>query len=190
MILRSLPNLLCVLRMLLVYPTALGILEGRYEFVLALFVLAAFTDGVDGFLARRFGWSTELGRILDPLADKLLMVAMFLCMSVAGLVPWWLTALVLLRDVVIVSGAIAYRALFGSLHGQPTVSSKFNTLCQVLFCLAVVSQAAYGWLPPQAVVALGALVLVTTSVSGLDYVLTYSRRAAVAARARAHGTAG
>ena len=58
--------------MLLVYPTALGILEGRYELVLALFVLAAFTDGVDGFLARRFGWTTELGGILDPLADKLL----------------------------------------------------------------------------------------------------------------------
>jgi cardiolipin synthase (CMP-forming) len=105
-------------------------------------------------------------------------------------VPWWLTALVLLRDVVIVSGATAYRARFGPLHGRPTASSKFNTLCQVLFCLAVVAQAAYGWPPPQAVVALGALVLVTTSVSGLDYVLTYSRRAAVAARARAHGATG
>jgi cardiolipin synthase len=189
MTLRSLPNLLCVLRMLLVYPTALGILEGRYQFVLALFLLAAFTDGVDGFLARQFGWATELGGILDPLADKLLMVGMFLCMSVAGLVPWWLTALVLLRDLVIVSGAIAYRMLFGTLHGQPTVSSKFNTLCQVLFCLVVISQAAYGW-PPPAIVALGALVLVTTSVSGLDYVLTYSRRTAVAARARSHRVAG
>jgi cardiolipin synthase len=190
MMLRALPNLLCVLRMLLVYPTALGILEGRYQLVLALFALAAFTDGVDGFLARRFGWTTELGKILDPLADKLLMVGMFVCMSVAGLVPWWLTALVLLRDIVIVSGAIAYRALFGSLQGQPTVSSKLNTLCQVLFCLAVVAQAAYGWPPSQAVIVLGALVLVTTSVSGLDYVLTYSRRAATAAGSRTHGAAG
>jgi cardiolipin synthase (CMP-forming) len=190
MTLKALPNLLCVLRMLLVYPTALGILEGRYGTVLVLFVLAAFTDGVDGFLARRFGWTTELGRILDPLADKLLMVGMFLCMSVAGLVPWWLTALVLLRDLVIVSGAIAYRVLFGPLHGQPTASSKFNTLCQVLMCLAVVSQAAYGWPARQAIVALGALLLVTTAISGLDYVLTYSRRAAVATRARSHAAAG
>jgi cardiolipin synthase len=184
MILRSLPNLLCVLRMLLVYPTALGILEGRYQLVLGLFLLAAFTDGVDGFLARRFGWSSELGRILDPLADKLLMVSTFVCMSLAGLAPWWLTAVVLLRDLTIVAGAIAYRALFGPLHGEPKASSKFNTLCQVLFCLAVVSQAAYGWPVQQLVVALGALVLVTTSVSGLDYVLAYSRRAATAARAR------
>ena len=182
MILRSLPNLLCVLRMLLVYPTAIGILEGHYQAVLGLFLLAAFTDGVDGFLARRFGWTSELGGILDPLADKLLMVSTFLCMSVAGLAPWWLTALVLLRDLVIVAGAIAYRAVFGTLHGEPRASSKFNTLCQVLFCLAVVSQAAYGWPVQQVVLVLGALVLVTTSVSGIDYVLTYSRRAATHTR--------
>jgi cardiolipin synthase len=184
MSLRSLPNLLSVVRMLLVYPTALGILEGRYQMVLGLFLLAAFTDGVDGFLARRFNWSSELGGILDPLADKLLMVSTFLCMSVAGLAPWWLTVVVLLRDLVIVAGAIAYRALFGRLHGEPKASSKLNTLCQVLFCLAVVSQAAHGWPAQRVVVALGALVLVTTSVSGLDYVLTYSRRAATAARTR------
>jgi cardiolipin synthase len=95
---------------------------------------------------------------------------------------------VLLRDVVIIAGAITYRVLFGEVHGRPTVPSKFNTLCQIVFCVAVISSAAYGWPTEPFIVAAGALALVTTTVSGLDYVMTYSRRAAAAARA-SHGTA-
>lgn len=182
MSLRFLPNLLCVFRMLLVYPVAHGLLQGRYPEVLALFALAAFTDGLDGLLATRFGWASELGKHLDPLADKLLLVTTFVCLSLAGLAPWWLTALVLLRDLVIVFGAMTYRALFGPLHGKPTIPSKLNTFCQIAFCLAVVSQAAYGWPAEAFIVAAGALVCVTTAVSGLDYVLTYSRRAAAVGR--------
>jgi cardiolipin synthase len=184
MSLRFLPNLLCIFRMLLVYPAAHGILQGRYEMVLALVLIAAFTDGLDGFLAKQFDWSTELGKHLDPLADKLLLVSTFVCMSISGLAPWWLTALVLLRDLVIVSGAIAYRVLFGPLQGRPTVPSKLNTFCQVLFCLAAIARAAYGWPPESFIVGAGALALVTTVVSGLDYVMVYSRRAAGAARMR------
>ena len=97
----------------------------------------------------------------------------------------WLTACVLLRDGVIVFGGLAYRALFGPLHGNPTIASKANTLTQILFSLAVVAAAAYGWPTGGVVTALGALVFVSTCVSGLDYVLTYSRRAAAVAQARA-----
>lgn len=187
MSLRFLPNLLCVLRMLLVYPVAHGILRGHYPAVLAIFAIAAFTDGLDGFLAKRFDWTSELGRHLDPLADKLLLVTVFTCLSLAELAPWWLTATVLLRDLLIVAGAIAYRVLLGPVRGQPTLQSKLNTFCQIVFCLAVVAEAAYAW-PTQAVVAaLGALAFVTTAVSGLDYVLVYSRRAIAAARARPAG---
>ncbi len=185
MSLRFLPNLLCILRMLLVYPVAHGILQGHHAQVLALFALAAFTDGLDGFLATRFGWHSELGKVLDPLADKLLLVTVFICLSVAGLAPWWLAALVLLRDLVIFFGALTYKWLFGPLRGEPTIVSKFNTLCQIAFCLAVVAEAAFG-LPGSAVVtAVGALVVVSTAVSGIDYILIYSRRAAVEARGRA-----
>jgi len=185
MSLRFLPNLLCVLRIVLVYPVALGILQGHYPEVLALFAFAAFTDALDGFLAKRFGWQSELGKVLDPLADKLLLVTMFICLSVAGLAPWWLAALVLLRDLVIFFGALTYKWLFGPLRGEPTIVSKLNTLCQIAFCLAVVAEAAFG-LPGRAVVtAVGALVVVSTAVSGIDYILIYSRRAAVVARGRA-----
>jgi cardiolipin synthase (CMP-forming) len=182
MSLRFLPNLLCIVRMLLVYPVAHGILQGHYQGVLAIFALAAFTDGLDGFLAKRFDWSSELGKHLDPLADKLLLVTVFVCLSVARLAPWWLTMAVLLRDVVIVAGAIAYRVLLGPLHGQPTLPSKLNTFCQILFCLVVVAQAEYGLPGRELTIATGALAFVTTAVSGLDYVIVYSRRAVAAAR--------
>jgi len=183
--LRFLPNLLCVLRILLIYPVARWILQDRYAEVMILFALAAFTDALDGFLAKRFGWTSELGKVLDPLADKLLLVTVFLCLSMAGLVPWWLTALVILRDLVILFGALTFKRLFGPLRGSPTVVSKLNTLCQIVFCLGVVAQAAYGWPGADAVTVLGAAVLLTTAVSGIDYTLTYSRRAAVVARERA-----
>jgi cardiolipin synthase len=185
MSLRFLPNLLCVLRILLVYPVALWILEGRYPQVLVLFAFAAFTDALDGFLAKRYDWHSELGKVLDPLADKLLLVSVFICLSIAGLAPWWLAGLVLLRDLVIFFGALTYKALFGPLHGRPTAVSKLNTLCQILFCLAVVAHAAAGWPGDPALIALGALVVVSTAVSGIDYTLIYTRRAAAVTRARA-----
>jgi cardiolipin synthase len=187
MSLRHLPNVLCVIRMLLVYPVAHGILLGHYPEVLALFALAAFTDALDGFLAKRFGWTSDLGKHLDPLADKLLLVTVFVCLSLAKLAPWWLTATVLLRDLVIVAGAIVYRVLLGPLRGQPTPQSKLNTFCQIMFGLAVVAEAAYAWPPQEAITILGALTFVTTAVSGLDYVHVYARRTVQAVRARAAG---
>jgi cardiolipin synthase len=184
MSLSFLPNLLCVLRMLLVWPVALFIFEERYELVITLFALAAFTDGLDGFLAKRYGWTTELGKHLDPLADKLLLVTMFVCLSSNGLVPWWLTGWVLLRDLIIVFGAITFRVLFGPLHGNPTAASKLNTLTQIVFSLGVVTAAAYHWPSQWVLIALGALVFVLTWISGMDYVFTYTRRAYAVARSR------
>ena len=184
MSLRFLPNLLCVLRILLIYPLARAILDEGYEVVLWLFAIAAFTDALDGYLAKRFDWTSELGKYLDPAADKLLLVTMFVSLSVAQLVPWWLTGIVLLRDLVIVAGAGVYRLLFGPVRGQPTLQSKLNTFCQIVFCLAVVSRAAFGWPTSALQIALGALVFTTTAVSGIDYVLIYSRRAAAVARGR------
>ena len=87
-----------------------------------IFILASFTDWLDGTVARRRNQVTTLGTLLDPIADKLLLVTVFTCLSVAGLSPWWLTAIVLLRDLVIVFGAMVYRWLFGPLDGRPTTS--------------------------------------------------------------------
>lgn len=182
--LRQLPNIICVARIGLVVPIAHTLLAGDFITTLWLFAVAAFSDGLDGFLAKRFGWTTELGKFLDPLADKLLLVTVFITLAVAGYTPVWLTVIVVTRDVVIGAGSAVFSWLFGPLHGRATTVSKINTGVQILYVLAVVASLGLGWPPTAVVVTLGAAVFVTTMVSGIDYVFTYSRRASAVARAR------
>ena len=184
MSLRQLPNAICVARIALVVPVAITLLEGDFIATLWLFALAAFSDALDGYLAKRFGWTTELGKFLDPLADKLLLVTVFIALAVAGYTPVWLSVIVVVRDVVIGAGAAVYSRVFGPLHGRATIVSKINTGVQIIYVLALVASLGLGWPPTPAVVALAAAVFVTTMVSGIDYVITYIRRAAGVARAR------
>jgi cardiolipin synthase (CMP-forming) len=174
---RWLPNAICVLRMLLAAPIVFALLAANYPLTLLLFAVAAASDGLDGWLAKTFGWTSRLGKILDPIADKVLLVTVIVTLVVQGLVPLWFMLTVVLRDVVIVSGAIAYHFLIGYVEGRPTVVSKLNTVLQLSFVLAVIATAAWPALPRALVLALGAATFVTTVVSGLDYVLTYARLA-------------
>lgn len=182
--LATLPNLICLLRIALTVPIVILLAEGRYRETLVLFAIAAVSDVLDGYLAKTFGWTSEVGKWLDPLADKLLLVSVFITLAAIGLVPVWLAAVAVARDVVIGAGAGVYKWLFGPLEGRPTVPSKINTLVQLAYVIAVVWQAAFRGLPAWAVLGLGALVLVTTVVSGVDYVATYIRKAAAVSRAR------
>ncbi len=183
---RHIPNALCILRMLLVIPVAWLLVTDNYRITLAMFVFAAATDGLDGWLAKRCGWTSELGKILDPLADKILLVGVFITLGALGVVPLWLAVTAVARDVIITVGAIIYKSLFGygELQGRPTAVSKLNTLFQILYLLLVVASRAYDFTPQIAITVLGALVFITTVVSGLDYVLTYSRRAIEVSRRR------
>jgi len=178
------PNLICVLRIALAVPIVWLLADGRYGPTLVLFVVAALSDVLDGYLAKTFNWTTELGRLLDPLADKLLLVSVFITLAWLGLVPVWLAAIAVARDVIIGAGALVYRLLFGPVEGRPTVPSKLNTLVQLLFVIAVVGRAANPGVPEWLTVALGALVLVTTVVSGFDYTSTYVRKAIAVSRTR------
>jgi cardiolipin synthase len=182
--LRQLPNFICIARIVLVIPTAVLLSKGDYRGTLALFGIAAFSDALDGFLAKRFGWASELGRVLDPLADKLLLVTVFITLAVIGLTPVWLAVVVVLRDVIIGAGAVAYRLFFGRLHGRPTGISKVNTGVQLFYVLTVVANLALKWPPASVALALGAAVLVTTVVSGIDYIATYILRAFKVSRVR------
>lgn len=182
--LRFIPNALCILRMLLVIPVAWLLANHEFKYTLWLFAVAAATDGLDGFLAKRCGWMSELGKILDPLADKILLVGVFLTLGIMGLVPLWLAITAISRDMIITVGAITYNAIFGALEGRPTWISKLNTLAQIVFVLLVVGAHAVGHVPQNVLIATGALVFVTTAVSGIDYVLTYSRKAAAVSRRR------
>ena len=101
-----LPNAISILRIALVPPILILILQGDYGWALALFFFAGFSDGLDGYLAVRFEWTTRLGGLLDPAADKLLITGLFVTLAYTGDIPVWLAAIVILRDVVIVLGAL------------------------------------------------------------------------------------
>jgi cardiolipin synthase len=182
--LRFIPNALCVLRMLLVVPVAWLLVRQDFQRTMWLFAFAAATDGLDGFLAKRCGWTSELGKILDPLADKILLVGTYITLAVIGFVPVWLAVTIVGRDVVITMGAILYNWIYGYPNGRPTAISKINTLCQIVFALLIVGSRAIDRSPDLAITVLGALVLVTTVVSGLDYVITYAQKAIAASRDR------
>jgi cardiolipin synthase len=181
--LRQLPNVISSIRILLVVPIVLTIQHRLYVSTLWLFTAAGVSDAVDGFLAKHFGWQSELGGILDPLADKLMLATVFVMLALCGAVPKWLTAVVLARDGIIVLGAVSYRALVGPVVARPTIISKLNTLCQIVFIVVVIGTLQYHWPVPWSV-ALGALVFVTVAVSGIDYVWVYGRDAVVHSRAR------
>lgn len=184
MSLAGLPNLLCVMRMLLAVPVVWALVNGYYGWTLGLFVVAAVSDGLDGFLAKHYGWTSELGKLLDPVADKLLLVSVIITLTLVGMVPLWLAVVVVARDLVIGIGAGVYKWLFGPVDGQPTAASKVNTFFQLTYVILVVASAAAPIVPLTWVTALGATVFVTTVVSGVDYTATYIKKAVVVSQAR------
>lgn len=174
---RHLPNLICLVRLGLIWPIAAALHAGQQLPALGLFVAAAVSDGLDGYLAKRFNWTSELGKFLDPLADKLLLVTVFVESAWLGLIPWWLTAAVVARDVLIGLGALVYHLWFGALRGRPTIISKINTAAQLVYVMVVMLRAATG-IPPRELLDAGAiLTLITTVVSGLGYVISFTQRA-------------
>lgn len=171
------PNAISGFRVLLILPLVLCLFERSYDTALVLIVIAGFSDGVDGVLARSFDWRTRLGSLLDPAADKLLLVTTFVSLAWLKLVPPGLAVIVVLRDLIIVGGALGYRRLAGHLRGEPTLISKINTGCQLLFIIAVLMQAQWQWPGQIFALLLGALVVFTSITSGINYVLTWSQRA-------------
>lgn len=177
MSLRWLPNAISLLRIVLVVPVLLLVLDGSYSWALLVFIVAGFSDGIDGYLAKRFGWHTRLGGLLDPVADKLLVNGLFITLAYVQLVPMWLAAIVILRDVIILAGAAAYNFLVKPLEGEPTRISKLNTVFELLFLTFVLSRAEYSWPDKITLTVLGSAILITVVVSGVDYFWSWSRRA-------------
>jgi cardiolipin synthase len=174
---RHLPNLICIARVALMWPIIVALKNDRPGLALVLFVIAAVSDGLDGYLAKRYGWTSDLGRTLDPLADKLLLVFVFVYATWIGLVPVWLTAVIVARDVMIGIGSLIFLAWFGPLHGRPTAVSKVNTLLQILVLSFAMLRAATGFPPGEVILALAFITLATTLISGVDYVARFVRRA-------------
>jgi len=178
----QLPNLLTLVRIVLIAPIIRSLWSADYRLAFLLFVIAGVSDLLDGFLARRFGWQSDLGATLDPLADKLLVIALVALLTVQGHLPLWLALIVVVRDLVIMSGAAVYRFRFGALEVAPTLVSKFNTVAQIVvmgmlllaLCgLGELSRLLWLLLDPAGFLLLGLLGV----YSGIDYVVTWGLRA-------------
>lgn len=168
---RHLPNAISVLRIVLVVPVVVAIHAHCFRLALVLAVAAGISDGLDGWLARHFHWRSRLGSVLDPVADKLLLVACFVVLTGIGKTPVVLTVLVLGRDFIIAVGALAWHRVIGHFQSHPSWLSKCCTAVQILYVLAVLVNQA-GWLHLSMTPWVW-LVAVLTLVSGLDYIVRW-----------------
>ena len=177
---RDIPNIITLLRIVLVIPVIYLLLQREFSYALVLFFVAGLSDGLDGYLAKRNNWTSRLGSILDPLADKLLLVFSYLALGWLGEIPMWLVIAVMIRDVIIVVGAISYHELIGEYDMMPSWISKTNTFFQILLILVVVFSLGAYRLPPWSIDGLIYFVAVTTVLSGINYIWVWGRRAVAA----------
>lgn len=172
---RHLPNLISALRIVLVAPMLVAIVLRRSEAALVIAGIAGVSDGVDGYLARRFHWQSRLGSILDPVADKLMLVGCMLTLGWLQMAPRWLVALVVARDGVIALGALAWHRVLHNFEAHPSWLSKGTTVAQIGFVLLVLADRAFDWRVPMLLPVL--VVAILTAASGLDYVVRWGRLA-------------
>lgn len=173
----TLPNALTLLRLALAPVIAGALLQRMDLLALAMFAVSTATELADGMLARRWNQRTRFGAVADPVADKTTALLVLLVLVAQGDLPLWFVAAAVLRDILIVGGALAFRAIAGRLEMAPSAISKFNTGLLLALVLGVLSVRA-GLVPAGAwVVALQWTALVTIVVSGAHYVWVWGRKA-------------
>jgi len=170
----NIPNLICLARIVLVIPIIRSLWQEQFLLSLLLIIIAGLSDILDGYLAKKNNWRSYLGAVLDPAADKILLVSLFLTLQSMDLIPLWLTLTVVIRDLMIVFGLSLYRYFVGVPQPKPTRISKFNTTLQLVFIIFVI--LAQGVQFPFEILAMvcGSLVFVTSILSGLDYWIIWS----------------
>jgi cardiolipin synthase (CMP-forming) len=171
----SIPNLITLGRILLVPVLVWAIASGEMRIAFVLFLAAGVSDAVDGFLAKRFGMATALGAYLDPLADKAMLVSIYVALAVIGAIPLWLVILVVSRDIMIVSAVILSWLVDKPVPLRPLLVSKLNTVAQIVLALLVIAALGFGFDAQLAIVGLMALVAVLTLLSVAFYVAEWVR---------------
>lgn len=172
--LKYIPNIITIARIISVIPVAWCLWVGSYNTALILLILAGVSDGLDGFLARRYNWFTRLGALLDPVADKLFIVTIMLVFGFKEFLPWWIVWLIFGRDMLIMGGAVAYRWVTGSLEMKPLFISKVNTALQLILLAATLLHVGFYTLPQAFIDNLELLVAASTIISGAAYVFVWS----------------
>jgi len=161
----SIPNLITLARILLVPVLVWAIATNRMHLAFMLFVAAAVSDAVDGFLAKRFGMKTELGAYLDPLADKVLIVSIYVTLGITTVVPLWIVILVVSRDIMIVGAIMLSWLVDRPVAIRPHIVSKLNTAAQIVFACLVLAARGYDFDAEPVLTLVMAMVAVLTLVS-------------------------
>ena len=138
----TIPNLITILRLVLVPAVMLAMLQARWDWAFAGFLIAGISDGVDGFIARRFNQQSELGAYLDPMADKLLLVSVFVVMGFIGQLPLWLVVTMVSRDALIVCAVLLSSIMAHPVEMKPLFVSKANTAIQIVLAAVVLGELA------------------------------------------------
>jgi cardiolipin synthase (CMP-forming) len=171
----SIPNIITLGRILLVPIVVWAIASAQMEIAFAAFVIAGVSDAVDGFLAKRFNMASELGAMLDPLADKALLVSIYMALGIWGAVPRWIVILVVSRDIMIVSAVIVSWLFDKPIPMKPLMVSKINTAAQVALAALVLASLAFGFQPGPYDVILMGLVTVFSLASVSLYLVEWGR---------------
>ena len=170
----SLPNLITIARILMVPVIVWAIGSGAMLFAFVLFLAAGVSDAVDGFLAKRFGMASEFGSYLDPLADKALIVSIYVSLGIAAALPRWLVILVVSRDIMIVSAVMLSWLVDKPVTIRPLTVSKLNTAAQILLATLVLASLGlgidFGWLIPIMIAAVAALTLASVGAYVREWV--------------------
>lgn len=171
----NIPNIITLGRILAVPFIVWAIASNQMEIAFVIFIVAGVSDAVDGFLAKRFNMRSELGALLDPLADKALLVSIYMALGIWGAVPRWIVILVVSRDIMIV-GAVIVSWLFGKpIPMKPLMVSKLNTVAQVTFAALVLASVGFGFnAEPYDLILMG-LVTVFTLLSVSFYLVEWAR---------------
>ncbi len=139
----TIPNFITLGRLILVPLVIMMIVQGNWQLAFLFFVMAGVSDAVDGFIARRFDMRSELGAYLDPVADKALLVSIYITLAIVGIIPAWVAILVVSRDVMIVSAVLLSWVLDNPVEIRPFLISKVNTGVQIAFAAALLSAKAF-----------------------------------------------
>lgn len=170
------PNIITVLRIALVPFVTWLLLHARYEDALWVLFFMGITDAADGLLARLCQWDSTLGAYLDPLADKIMLITAFVVFGWLDWLPNWVVALIVLRDAILLVGAVSFHLATRRLQMEPSSISKVNTFFQIMVALSLV-YSQISPLSPTLINLLTAIVVCTTLLSGTQYVLEWSKRA-------------
>lgn len=165
------------MRIALVIPVVYCFLNQYFTIALILFTVAGVSDALDGYLAKKYDWSSQLGSFLDPLADKLLLVSCFLVGVIIEVIPAWLFAMILARDLIVAFGALVYHFMIEKFYGEPPFSSKLNTALQIVYLVLIMATQELLSFPETWMTFLLYSVAATTVLSGCEYVWIWSLKA-------------